>query len=174
MAIYFVTERYLKIYGMITSNVDATDFTPLIQFCSKAFIKKQIGTYFFTDLLTKYNNQTLSVNESALVELMQFSIAWRATAEAAISLSYQIKNKGIIKQKDDQGDAADMKEITFIYDSMIQKALYFELEMREFLIKNKLNYPIFLDIKNDDSMIKNDQYNAKGDNFNEGIGIILI
>lgn len=172
--IYFVTERYLKLYGMITSNVDATDFTPLIQFCSKAFIRKQIGSYFFNDLLTKYNTQTLNADETLLVEIMQFAIAWRATAEAAISLSYQIKNKGIQKQRDDNSDAAEMKEITFIYDNYIQKAQYFELEMREFLIKNKLNYPIFTNILNIDSMIRNDQYNAKGDNFNEGTGVIII
>lgn len=174
MAIYFVTERYLKLYGMITSNVDATDFTPLIQFSAKAFIRKQIGTLFFNDLLTKYNDKTLSVEETNLVEIIQFAIAWRATAEAAISLSYQIKNKGIQKQRDDNSDAAEMKEITFMYDNYIQKAQYFELEMREFLIKNKLDYPMFTNILNVDSMIKNDQYNAKGDSFNEGTGIIII
>ena len=172
--IYFVTERYLKLYGMITSNVDATDFTPLIQFCSKAFIRKQIGSYFFNDLLTKYNAQTLNADETLLVEIMQFAIAWRATAEAAISLSYQIKNKGIQKQRDDNSDAAEMKEITFIYDNYIQKAQYFELEMREFLIKNKLNYPIFTDKLNIDSMIKNDECNPRGDIFNEGTGVIII
>lgn len=172
--IYFVTERYLKLYGMITSNVDATDFTPLIQFCSKAFIRKQIGSYFFNDLLTKYNAQTLNADETLLVEIMQFAIAWRATAEAAISLSYQIKNKGIQKQRDDNSDAAEMKEITFIYDNYIQKAQYFELEMREFLIKNKLNYPIFTDKLNIDSMIKNDECNSRGDIFNEGTGVIII
>lgn len=172
--IYFVTERYLKLYGMITSNVDATDFTPLIQFSSKAFIKKQIGSYFFDDLLTKYNNQTLNQYETDLVSIMQFAIAWRATAEAVISLSYQLKNKGIQRQKDDNSDAADMKEITFMYDNYIQKAQYFELELKQFLIDNKNNYPVYLDILNKDSQIKNDQYNAKGGQFNEGTGMIII
>lgn len=172
--IYFVTERYLKLYGMITSNVDASDFTPLIQFASKAFIKKQLGTYFFTDLLTKYNNQTLSANETELVEIMQFAIAWRATAEATLSLTYQLKNKGLQKQNDDNSESVDKGEAVFMYDNYIQKAQYFELELKQFLIDNKTNYPVFLDILNKDSQIKNDQYNAKGDQFNEGTGLLYI
>lgn len=172
--IYFVTERYLKLYGMITNNVDASDFTPLIQFASKAFIKKQIGSYFFDDLLAKYNAQTLSADEIELVDIMKFAIAWRATAEAVISLSYQLKNKGIQRQRDDNSDAAEMKEITFCYDNYIQKAQYFEAEMKQFLIDNKNNYPVYLDKLNKDSIIKNDQYNAKGEQFNEGTGFLMI
>jgi len=172
--IYFVTERYLKLYGMITSNVDASDFTPLIQFASKAFIKKQIGSYFFNDLLNKYNAQTLNQYETELVEMMQFAIAWRATAEATLSLTYQLKNKGLQKQNDDNAESVEKAEATFMYDNYIQKAQYFELELKQFLIDNKNNYPLFLDVLNKDSQIKNDQYNAKGDQFNEGTGLIII
>ena len=172
--IYFCTERYLKLYGMITSNVDASDFTPLIQFASKAFIKKQIGSYFFDDLLTKYNNQTLNADETELVEIMQFAIAWRATAEAVLSLTYQLKNKGLQKQNDDNSESVEKDETTFMYDNYIQKAQYFELELKQFLIDNKNNYPVYLDKLNKDSQIKNYQYNAKGDQFNEGTGLLII
>lgn len=172
--IYFCTERYLKLYGMITSNVDASDFTPLIQFASKAFVKKQIGSYFFNDLLTKYNNQSLSENETELVEVMQFAIAWRATAEAALSLTYQLKNKGLQKQNDESSESVDKEEATFIYNQYIQKAIYFEAELKQFLIDNKNNYPVYLDRLNKDSIIKNDQCNGGGDSFNEGIGLIIL
>lgn len=172
--VYFVSERFLKLYGMITDNVDATDFAPLIQFAAKAFIKKQIGSYFFDDLLTKYNNQTLSNDEIALVEIMQFAIAWRATAEAGISLTYQLKNKGYQKQNDDNAESVEKSEVTFMYDNYIQKAVYFEAEMKQFLVDNKDLFPVYLDKLNKDSIIKRDTYNNRGDNFNEGVGIIVI
>lgn len=172
--VYFLTERYLKLNGMITSNVDATDFTPLVQFCSKAFIKKQIGTYFFNDLLTKYNNQTLNADETTLVEIMQFAIAWRVTAEAGVSLSYQLKNKGYQRQRDDNSDSPEMKEITFLYDHYIQKALYFEIEIKDYLVKNKLNFPIFLDVLNNDSSIKNNEHDIRGTDFSSAVGVIII
>jgi hypothetical protein len=75
---------------------------------------------------------------------------------------------------DDNSDAAEMNEITFMYDNYIQKAQYFEAEMKQFLIDNKNDYPVYLDKLNKDSIIKNDQYNAKGDQFNEGTGMIII
>lgn len=172
--IYFVSERFLKLYGMITDNVDVTDFAPLIQFASKAFIKKQIGSYFFNDLLAKYNAQTLNDDEKSLVEIMQFAIAWRATAEAGMSLTYQLKNKGYQKQSEENSEAVELSEASFMYNQYIQKAVYFEAEMKQFLIDNKNLFPVYLDKLNKDSMIKNNEHNADGDNFNEGVGIIVI
>ena len=99
--VYFVSERYLKLYGMITDNVSATDISPLVQFAAKAFVKSLIGSYFFDDLLTKYNAKTLSSDELKVVEIMQYAIAWRATADASVSLTYQLKNKGLQKQNGD-------------------------------------------------------------------------
>ena len=174
MAVYFVTERFLKLNGMITSNVDVTDFTPLVQYAAKAFVKKQIGSYFFEDLLTKYNNQTLSSDETTMVEKMQWAISWRATSEAVLSLSYQLKNKGIQKQSDDNSESVEMKEIAFVYDNYIEKAGYFEKEMKDYLIANKLLFPNYLSELNKDSIIKNDEYNARGNSFNEGVGLIII
>lgn len=174
MSIYFVTERFLKTNGMITSNVDASDFTPLIQYAAKAFVKKQIGSYFFEDLLSKYNLQTLSVDEAAMVEKMQWAISWRATAEAVLSLSYQLKNKGIQKQNDDNSESVEMKEIAFMYDNYVQKAGYFEKEMKDYLIANKTLYPNYISELNKDSIIKKDEHDARGTAFNEGIGLIII
>lgn len=172
--IFFVTERFLKLNGMITSNVDVTDFTPLIQYAAKAFVKKQIGSYFFEDLLTKYNAQTLNPDETIMVEKMQWAISWRATSEAVLSLSYQLKNKGIQKQSDDNSEPAEMKEIAFMYDNYIEKAGYFEKEMKEYLIANKLLFPNYLSTLNKDSIIKRDEHDARGTAFNEGVGLIII
>lgn len=172
--VYFITEKFLKLYGIITSNVDASDFTPLIQFASKAFIKKQIGSYFFDDLLTKYNNQTLSPDEVELVEIIQFAIAWRACADAGITLSWQLKNKGYQVQSDDNSESPEANTVWQLYNHYIQKAQYFELELKQFLIDNKNNYPVYLDKLNKDSQIKNDYCNPRGDQFNEGTGLLII
>ncbi len=171
---YFVSETFIKKNGIVTANVDVTDFAPLIQYSAKAFVKKQIGSVLFADLLAKYNAQTLSPGEITLVEKMQWAISWRACANAVITLSYQLKNKGIQKQNGENSDAADLKEITFVYDHYIQQAVYFESELKDFLITNKNDYPVYLDPSNKDSEIKNDEYNAKGDSFNEGVGLLII
>jgi hypothetical protein len=172
--IYFCTENWLKTNGAITANVDATDFSPLVQFAAKAFIKKQIGSVFFEDLLTKYNAQTLSVAEQAVVEKMQWAIGWRASAQAVLTLTYQLKNKGLQKQSDDNSEAVELKEATFMYDQYIQQAGLFENELKEFLIANKNDYPVYLSVANKDSVIKNNEHDVRGNAFNEGIGILII
>lgn len=172
--IYFTTETFLKHNGMITDNVDASDFTPLVQFAAKAFLKKQIGSYFFDDLLTKYNAQTLSPNEMELVEKMQYAIAFRATAQAGVSLTYQLKNKGYQTQSGDNSDAVEDGVVWKMYDHYIQQSILFENEIKEYLLLNKALYPIFTDVANNDSIIRNNECNAGGSNFNEGVGLIII
>lgn len=172
--IYFVTETFLKKNGIITANVDASDFTPLVQYSAKAFVKRQIGSYFFDDLLAKYNAQTLNTEESALVERMQYAIAWRVCANAAITLTYQLKNKGLQKQSDENSEAVELKEATFIYDQYIQQAGFFQKEMADFLLANKEDYPNFTNSLNKDSIIKHDSCQDLGGSFNEGVGFLVI
>lgn len=174
MAIYFVTESFIKKNGIITQNVDVKDFTPLIQYSAKAFIKKQIGSLFFDDLLKKYNEQSLSADEIRLVERMQFAISWRACANAVITLTYQLKNKGLQTQNDDNSESVELKEVTFVYDHYIQQANYFEKELRDFLIANKSLYPVFESKENNDSEWKLNECTDKGDSFNEGVGLLII
>jgi hypothetical protein len=171
--IYFVTEAFIKKNGIISANADVNDYTPLIQNAAKAFIKRQIGSLFFEDLLTKYNNQTLSNDEQLLVERMQWSIAWRACANAVISLSFQLKNKGLQIQKSDNSDGVGLKEVSFMYDHYIQNATYFEYELKEYLIANKDKYSVYLSKENSDSSIKN-SCNGGDDNYAESSGIFII
>lgn len=172
--IYFCTEAFIKKNGIITQNVDVKDFTPLIQYSAKAFIKRQIGSYFFNDLLTKYNDQTLSPDEVLLVEKIQFAVAWRACANAVVTLTYQLKNKGLQTQVDENSESVELKEVTFVYDHYIQQASYFEKELREFLLENKADYPNFTSDLNRDSEWKKNECRDKGDSFNEGVGLLII
>lgn len=172
--IYFCTEKFLKDYGMITANTDVTDFTPLIQFSSKAFIKPMIGSYFFDDLLTKYNAQTLSANEIILVEKMKFAISWRATAEAGVSLTYQLKNKGYQVQNGDNSSNPEDGTVWKLYDHYVQKAMFFQSEVKDYLIANKDLFPVYLDKLNNDSSIKHSCGCNGGDDFQEGVGILII
>lgn len=171
--VWFVTESFLKKNGMITDNVDAQDVAPLIQNAAKAFVKKAIGSYFFDDLLTKYNSQTLSADEMRVVEIMQYSIGWRATAEAGVSLSYQLKNKGYQTQSGDNSEAVEDKVVWKLYDHYIQKCVVFDNELKDYLLANKSLYPAFISNLNNDSSIKNNNC-SNGSTYQEGVGIYII
>lgn len=174
--IYFCTENYIKTNGIITSNVDVTQFSPLVNFASKAYLKPLLGTVFFNDLLAKYNDKTLSPDEEILVGYMQPCILWRVCAQAGTTLSLQLTNKGYIKQSDDNGSPADLSEISYMYSHYISEAILFEDELKKYLTDNKNLYPVFMSDANKDSKVKiscND-LKKRGQDFNEGIGFMFI
>lgn len=159
---------------VITDNVDATDFTPLIQGAGIAYIRPMLGTHFYDDLLGKYSAQTLSTDEQTLVRKMQYAIGWRATAEAGITLSYQLKNKGYQTQDGDNSTAVEPAVVWKLYDHYIQNALMFEKEIEKYLKDNKDLYPEFTSTDNTDSWLKDSICDNNGTTWNEGIGFTII
>ena len=66
--IYFVTETWLKDNTSIGGNVDYKDVVINLKPVCDAYIRPILGTYFYNDLLTKWNNQTASNDELTLIE----------------------------------------------------------------------------------------------------------
>ena len=160
--IYFVTEAYLKQKTPITQNVSATDVMPFIEPSASSWMQSILGTYFFNDLLTKYNAQTLNGDETILVEKIKPANAWRATVDCVLGLTYQLKNKGLQKQNGDNSESVDQTETTFVMRHYEQKAEFFEMITRKYLKLNKDLFPEFTSNLNRDSELapQND------DNFN--------
>jgi len=63
MAVFFITEEWIKANTPLTQNIDAKDISVWTAVNAENWVRKIIGTHFFNDLLTKYNAQTLSSNE---------------------------------------------------------------------------------------------------------------
>lgn len=182
--IYFVTEQYLKLNVPITNNVDDTDFVPLIKSAADQYVRSILGTYFYNYLLQEYNNQTLSATEITLVQdYIQYSVAWRVASETAITVSYQLKNKGLQKQSGDYSQAVDMSEIAFMSHHYRDRADFYDQRLIKYLEQNKSLYPEFMSQLNNDTVISklvnctdcsgNGCYSCRTyNNFNSGIHII--
>ena len=163
--IYFVTENYLKQKTPITQNVSATDVMPFIEPSASSWMQSILGTYFFNHLLTAYNAQTLTSDELLLVGKIQPAIAWRATVDCVLGLTYQLKNKGLQKQSGDNSESVEQSETTFVMRHYEQKAEFFEMMTRKYLMANKTLFPQFTSQLNKDSELA-PQHN---DNFNTDI-----
>ena len=154
--IYFVTENYLKVNTPITANINITEVLPLVKGAADMFTQHTLGTYFYQDLLVKYNAKNLNTDEEILVALMQPSIAWRTCADAVIELSFQLKNKGIQTQSGDNSASGEAKMVQFMNRHYSQKAEFYEQEMWKYLIKNKALYPEFISSLNNNSALLNE------------------
>lgn len=171
MAIYFVTEKWLKENTPIAKNVDVKDITVWLQVNSENWVMKIIGTYFFKDLLIKYNNKTLSSDEAALVEIMKPAIAWRAASDAVFGLSYQLKPKGLQQQNGDYSTESELNEVQFAMQHYADKAGIYEARIYEFLAdkENIINLPSYTDMKNRDALAR--KCGGNGNNYNKSVFI---
>ena len=168
--IYFVTEPYLKLNTPVTANIDIVEILPLIKGAALMWTRSTLGTYFFNDLLTKYNDQTLSADEVTLVEYMQPAIAWRTCSDSVATLSYQLKNKGIQTQSGDFSQSPEYKANMFMITNYNKKAEFYENYLWKYLVKNKDLYPNFTSHLNQDSDIICSLYS--GGKFNSQIILI--
>ena len=152
--IYFITESYLKTNTPITKNVDSTDIAPYIKPASDMRVQSILGTYFYEYLLTEYNAQTLSADETALVEKIQPVVAWRAAEQCAFGLSYQLKNKGVQTQFGDYSQNVSQGEVAFVMDHYGQMASFYEKRLINYILENKDLFSQFTSALNTDSDIK--------------------
>ena len=171
--IYFITENYLKNNTPITNNVDVTDIMPYVATQARLRIKSILGAVFYEDILTKYNDQTLSADETTLVEYIQPVIAWYSAEDAVFGLSYQLKNKGVQQQFGDYSNAVSKDEIAFNMDHYHQKAETFEQDLINWLIDNKALFPLFTSASNKNSIVKPiDDCDDDLDNYNNTLLVI--
>jgi hypothetical protein len=152
--IYFITENYLKTQTPITANCDVNDIVPYIKTQSDLRIQPILGTYFYNDILAKYNAQTLSANEEILVTYIQPIVAWRSAEDAVFGLSYQLKNKGLQLQNGDYSNSVSQQEVAFAQDHYGQKASFYEARLVNYLHTNKDLFANFTSVLNKDSDIR--------------------
>ena len=167
--IYFLTETRLRELTPINLNVDTQDIIFNIRNISDMYIKSILGTYFYNDLLTKYNNQTMSSDELLLLDYIQPSIAWGSCAESVITTSYQIKNKGVQTQTGDFSANAEYKENMFLVHHYQDKRDFYLNTLKNYLKENKELYSNFISDLNKDSIIKDCKQDAL---FNSNIMFI--
>jgi hypothetical protein len=167
---FFITERYIKDNTTISNNCDIKDVLINVRPVADMFTRSVLGTFFYNDLLTKYNNQTLTADETTLVGYIQPAIAWKSASESVISLSYQLKNKGIQTQSGDFSNNAEYKEVMFLVHHYSDRGDFYLNRLSEYIIENKELFDNFTSVLNTDSTAKKNC--EGGNNFQSGIMFI--
>ena len=151
--IYFVTEDYLKDESPIAGNVDIKTVSPWIKPAVETRIKPMLGNYFFNDLLTKYNAQSLSTDETELVLMMKPCIAWRVAALAVYGVSRPLKNIGLQILDSENSRGVNLEEVTYGVEQYDRLAADYQRNLRDWLVENAYKFSKFTDPKNSDSSL---------------------
>jgi len=162
--IYFVTENYLKTNTALTKNIQASDIAPFVKTSSDMRVQTILGTYFYDYLLTAFNTEALTTDEEALVNKIKPFIAWLSAEQASISLSFQVKNKGVQVQQGEFSSNASLNEVQFLAEFFSSKAKFYEERLVKYLKANASLFPQFTSDLND-SDIKPMSNQGYKDNF---------
>jgi hypothetical protein len=164
---YFLTQNRMEQLVPMSGNADVNDWIMNIRNAADMWVRNILGTYFYKDLLTKYNNQTMSPNELLLLDEIQPAIAWKALSESVKTLSFQLKNKGVQTQFGDFMNSAEYKSVMYMVHDYSDKADFYLNRLSNFLTENRALYPVFLSAENKDSTAK---HNCGGsNNFQQNI-----
>lgn len=160
--IYWITESRLKDWTVVLGNVDAKLIMPLIPTLSDMWVKDRLGTYFYNDILAKYNAQTISGAEVELVKIIQETLLWRAASDIAITSAFQLTNKGPQEQNGINSTPAGQSNVSLISKHYQQKAEYFDARLVNYIKLNKDSFPNFTSNLNNDCSIVDVIPNKKG------------
>jgi hypothetical protein len=153
--IYFCTPNFIKLNTLVGENVDTQDLNYITKIAADTWVRSYLGTYFYNYLLTQFNSQSLNANEVILVQdYIQMCVAQRAAAEAIISTTYQLKNKGVQQQTGDFSTAPEFRVIPWVFERTRSQADFYDQRLIDYLVANKSLYPEFTSTLNTDSKVK--------------------
>jgi len=161
---YFVGEKYIRKF--LNANIEWTLLEPLVKRSALTYLRPLLGFRFFEDLLTKYNDETLSAIEIELVEMIKYIQGLRVKYESVYETSIQSSNKGFMFQNGDNMNSSTMEDLDKLRGDLSRKIEDDENVMLSWLIFNKDDFPLFTDTTNDEIQPPlNNGYPSDGDNF---------
>ena len=161
---YFVGEAYIRKF--INANVDWSLLKPLVKDSALIYLRPLLGFRFFDDLLTKYNDQTLSPKEEELVEQIKHIQGLRTKYESVLETTYQSSSKGFINQNGDFVSQLTLDELQELKGDLNRKITDVENVMIKWLIFYKDDFPLFEDkINNEIQAPVNNGRANDGENF---------
>jgi hypothetical protein len=133
----FISESYIRENTVLNQNLDIKDIVNNINVAQDMYIQPILGTNFYDELLTKYNDQTLTADETTLVLHIKPGLAYRASEMSLPFIQYQIKNKGPQTQSGDNSESVDNSILLYLRNELVNRAEFYEQRLVNYLSDNK-------------------------------------
>jgi hypothetical protein len=159
----WITQSYLKQLTPINTNVDVSEVASHIETCQIIHTREILGKNLYDDLNTKFINNTLNTIETELFEIIKQSIAYRSSEIAIPFLHIKIRNKGVVKLRDEYAEAASLEDMKYLRSELKNRAEYFEKRIQEFLCQFSIDFPLYTQDTNPHNQIypnHNEPYDA--------------
>lgn len=106
-----INEELLKLYSPISKNVGVDKIFPFLHLAQPFYIEPILGTGLLTELQDQIDTDTLTEDNKALILKIAMPLAFWTTYLATRSLGYSITQKGLTKERSENSEALNEKEM---------------------------------------------------------------
>lgn len=143
MAVFFISETYLKDNTPANLNVDTKDVYAHVGTAQDVYIQDVIGSKLYDELKTAVAASTISSAQADLLDKIQPAQVWWSIYLALPWINYKVKNKSVQKSNSENGVAAELPEMKWLRDDLKNRAEYYSQRLKDFLFLNSQNYPSY-------------------------------
>lgn len=149
MAVFFVSDIWMKKNTPLCKNVDVDDLYPFVNVAQDKYIKDLLGNNFFNHLKAELETNTLNANEINLLKLIRPCLAYYICVEALPFLSTKIRNKGVMTATSDTANSVGINELKYLRQECLNQAEYYLKIVQKYLCENSNLFPEYNSDNND-------------------------
>lgn len=155
----FIDPQYVRDNSVINDNTEGGLISKAIRTASDKYIQPIIGGNLYNSLISKIQLNSLSGDYKTLMDDFIVPCLLEYTIYEYIPYSFKFRNKGISRQTSPDSIPAEVEDLTYIRDNVLQTAQFYGETLVRFLSIHAPNFPEL-------STSQADQINrAKGDYF---------
>jgi hypothetical protein len=159
----FITRNDIIKNTPLQGAIDADALLPFVRTAQDKYLKNLLGTVLFTFLQAQITAGTVdSLNDyykTLLNDHIKNSLIWYSCVEYIPFSAIQFKSNGAVKQKSDQGDAPDKKDVDYLLQKAQENGDYYALRLQNYCIAYSQYMPQYLQSVGNQTQIYPDQSN---------------
>jgi hypothetical protein len=142
MKALFITLQELKRKSIIDGNVDTDKLIQFVEVAQDTVIQNYLGTKLYDTLQTQVINNTLTTNNSTLLNTyIKPMLIWYTQATYLPYAAYQISNGGVFKHNSENSTSVSESEITKLTRHATETADFYAKRFMDYMDDNSELYP---------------------------------
>ena len=143
--VLLISEEKLKAFTAMHENVRVEDVAPFILQAQDLYLQPQLGTKFFKQLKANVLSNTLTVDETALLEdYIAPVLIHRAFALAIPFIKYKIVDKGVLSGTSETATQTTLDEVQYLINKVEDTAEFYAQRLREFFFDHPGLFPDYI------------------------------
>jgi len=134
----------LKQVTSISATIETDLLEPYLELSEELYCVEILGEALTSELRNQITGNTITeVNQYLLTKYIKPLVSYGAWEQYVPFNAIKSTQIGEIRQTTDNSSSADLPEVTFKRQALKDKISYYQKRLRDYLDKNKNNYPLY-------------------------------